>query len=182
MRGDGHVESSETAFVSVGRKRDARRMAFSAVAHQASALVRGRDRRGRLLLRADAFRGRGRLIIGEGSWIGPYTLISAHGASGMVPTLSIGKNCMIAHMCSIKTGTHEIDVNAPSVVGRNVAYDIAIGEGSWICASVTIIPGVTVGKKCICAAGAVVIRDVPDYTLVAGVPAVAKRNLRVEDC
>ena len=120
------------------------------------------------------------MIIGDGAWIGPYTLISTHDGSGMVPTLTIGKNCMIAHMCSIKTSTHEIDVdaNASSVASRNVAYDIAIGEGSWICASVTIIPGVKVGKKCICAAGAVVIRDVPDFTLVAGVPASVKHDLK----
>lgn len=122
--------------------------------------------------------GGGRLIIEDGAWIGRYTFISAHGGeSNPNPTIRIGKNVRIAHMCSIKTSAHEIDPNAPSIAGKTIAQDIVIGEGSWLCANVTIIPGVTVGKKCVCAAGAVVIRDVPDYTLVAGVPAVVKRNL-----
>ena len=123
--------------------------------------------------------GGGRLIIEDGAWIGRYAFIASHGGeSNPNPTIRIGKNVRIAHMCSIKTSAHEIDLNAPSVAGKTIAKDIVIGEGSWLCANVTIIPGVTVGRKCVCAAGAVVVRDVPDYALVAGVPAVVKRDLR----
>lgn len=117
------------------------------------------------------FEGGGRLVIEDGAWIGPYTLLSASGA-----TLRIGRNSWVAHMCSLKTKTHEVDPAGPSIAGHVKLADIIVGEGSWVCAMVTIIPGVTVGKKCICAAGAVVIRDVPSYSLVAGVPAVCKKK------
>ena len=50
---------------------------------------------------------------------------------------------------------------APIVTGKNV----------WIGSSVTIVPGVTIGDGAIVGAGSVVTKDVPPYTIVAGVPA-----------
>jgi acetyltransferase-like isoleucine patch superfamily enzyme len=52
-----------------------------------------------------------------------------------------------------------------------LGYDIHIGEGTWIASGVIIIGGVTVGHNAIVAAGAVVTRNVPDYAVVAGIPA-----------
>lgn len=48
---------------------------------------------------------------------------------------------------------------------------VRIGNDSWIGASVTILPGVKIGKMAIVGAGAVVTKDVPDFTVVVGVPA-----------
>ena len=48
---------------------------------------------------------------------------------------------------------------------------ICIGRGSWTGAHTTITKGVTIGRGVLCAAGSVVTRDVPDYTVVGGVPA-----------
>ena len=61
------------------------------------------------------------------------------------------------------------------------AKPIHIGSGSWICSSATICGGVTIGKNCIVAAGAVVNRDVPDDCIVAGVPAKVLRKLDEQD-
>lgn len=47
----------------------------------------------------------------------------------------------------------------------------SIGEKVWIGGNVTILPGVTIGNNVVVAAGAVVTKDVPDNTLVGGVPA-----------
>ncbi len=55
--------------------------------------------------------------------------------------------------------------------------DVVIEDDVWVCAGATILPGVTIGKGSIVAAGAVVTRDVPPGILVAGVPAVPKRKL-----
>ena len=48
---------------------------------------------------------------------------------------------------------------------------IAIGDGAWIGAGAMILPGVTVGTRSIVAAGSVVTKDVPAFTVVAGNPA-----------
>ena len=48
---------------------------------------------------------------------------------------------------------------------------IHVGEHSVIGCNVTVMPGVKIGKRCVIAAGSVVTKDVPDGTVVAGVPA-----------
>ena len=55
---------------------------------------------------------------------------------------------------------------------------IVIGDKVWIGANATVLPGVTIGKGAIVAAGAVVTRDVPPNTIVAGVPARVVREIR----
>lgn len=48
---------------------------------------------------------------------------------------------------------------------------ITVGEHSFIGYGVIIMPGVNIGKRCVVGAGAIVTRDVPDETVVAGIPA-----------
>lgn len=48
---------------------------------------------------------------------------------------------------------------------------IRVGERTFIGCNSTILPGVTIGKRCVIGAGSVVTKDVPDGTVVAGVPA-----------
>jgi acetyltransferase-like isoleucine patch superfamily enzyme len=57
------------------------------------------------------------------------------------------------------------------------AAPITIETNVWIGAAATVLPGVTVGAGSVVAAGAVVTRDVPPATLVAGVPARVVRRL-----
>lgn len=57
------------------------------------------------------------------------------------------------------------------------ASPITINEGCWICSGATICGGVTIGKNSIVAAGAVVNRDVPPGSIVAGVPAKVIRQI-----
>ena len=58
-----------------------------------------------------------------------------------------------------------------------VSDSIHIKKGVWIGANVVILKGVTIGEYAVIAAGSVVNRDVPAYSLVAGVPAEVKRKL-----
>ena len=58
---------------------------------------------------------------------------------------------------------------------------IRIGKNVWIGSNATILAGVTVGDGAIVAAGAVVARDVPENTIVGGVPAKIIRHLREEE-
>lgn len=47
---------------------------------------------------------------------------------------------------------------------------ILIKRGSWVAAGVSITANVTIGECCLICAGAVVTKDVPDYSIVAGIP------------
>ena len=52
-----------------------------------------------------------------------------------------------------------------------ISKQVIIGEGCWIGEKAIILPGVELGKRCIVAAGAVVTKSFPAYSLVGGVPA-----------
>lgn len=69
-----------------------------------------------------------------------------------------------AHLCA---GTHDLrDPTRPLL-----KPPIRIGDEAWICADAFIGPGVTVGRRAVVGARAVVVRDVEDETTVAGNPA-----------
>jgi UDP-2-acetamido-3-amino-2,3-dideoxy-glucuronate N-acetyltransferase len=66
-------------------------------------------------------------------------------------------------------------MNPRAFVERKTEYkETRIKKGATIGANATVICGVTLGKYCLIAAGAVVTRDVPDYALMVGVPAKQK--------
>lgn len=73
-------------------------------------------------------------------------------------------------------------VNHPMTPGGRrkhlgIAKPITVGNDVWMGGNVTVLPGVTIGNNVVIAAGAVVTRDVPDNSLVAGVPAKKIREL-----
>ena len=80
---------------------------------------------------------------------------------------------------SLLTVDHEIG-GGDKRCGKHDCRPIVIGDGAWLGARVTVLPGVTVGAGSVVAAGAVVTRDVPAHTLVAGVPARIMRALPME--
>lgn len=84
--------------------------------------------------------------------------------------LTIGDNVGISPEVVILAGTH--DVNDPLFADSPVGpYAVAIQDHVWIGTRAMIMPGVTVGRGAVVAAGAVVTKDVPPLTIVAGVPA-----------
>lgn len=113
----------------------------------------------------------GKIVVGDRTEIYQANIMMANGKSN----LTIGSDCQIAHMVSLKTSHHEIEPNNKCIAGREKFTDIVIGNGCWLCAGAIVIPGVSVGEKCVIAAGAVVTHDVPAYSFVAGVPAVVKK-------
>ena len=100
------------------------------------------------------------------------SLASANGSA----RVQIGNNCKIAHNVAIKATEHQIDPNGECIGGEIAFRDITISDGCWICAGAIITPGVTIGSHNVVGAGAVVIKDSPDYVLLAGVPATVKKH------
>lgn len=66
----------------------------------------------------------------------------------------------------------------PEIRHTLLTRPVVIRRNAWIGAGAMILPGVTVGENAIVAAGAVVTKDVPDNTVVAGVPAEIIRNIK----
>lgn len=110
--------------------------------------------------------GAGSLTIGDNTWIGYQCTLSV--SSNVV----IGKNVDIAPRVYIGTGTHTIDPDSDHIAASDISRDVEIGDGCWIGANATILPGVKIGEKCVVAAGAVVAKQFDEgKILIAGVPA-----------
>ena len=91
--------------------------------------------------------------------------------------IRIGKHTLIGPHCQFYTPQHPMDY-VERREEKETAYSITIGEDCWLGGNVVVCPGVTIGNRCIIAAGSVVTKDIPDDSLAAGVPAVVKRSLK----
>lgn len=91
--------------------------------------------------------------------------------------IRIGKHTLIGPHCQFYTPQHPMDY-VERREEKETAYPITIGEDCWLSGNVVVCPGVTIGNRCIIAAGSVVTKDIPDDSLAAGVPAVVKRSLK----
>jgi acetyltransferase-like isoleucine patch superfamily enzyme len=110
--------------------------------------------------------GWGRITIGDRVFINSGAIIFS------AVEVTIGNDVAIANEAYV------MDSDSHGIEGRPVKEEpVRIGDGTWIGARAIILPGVTIGRRCLIAAGAVVSRDVPDDTLVAGNPARVVRDL-----
>ena len=144
--------------------------------------------------------------IGESTNIGQYGVITCwekHQGDKYTPLIRIGNNCSIGEFCHI-TSTNSIIIGNGVLTGRRVTITdnshgeviakemnlppisrkiyskgpVVIEDNVWIGDKACIMAGVHIGKGAIIAANAVVTRDVPDYTLVGGVPAKVIKKLK----
>lgn len=110
--------------------------------------------------------------IGDNSGIG----VNAH----LHGTITIGDDVMMGAECIIYTRNHNTSsVDEPM---RNQGFleekPVVIGSDVWVGGRVIILPGVKIGKGSVIGAGSVVTKEVPEYTVVAGNPAVVKKYRR----
>lgn len=90
--------------------------------------------------------------------------------------VTFGDDVMLAPGVLISTASHPLDAKRRNK-GLETAKAITIGNSVWIGMGAKILDGVTIGDNAVIAAGALVNKDVPANTVVAGVPAVVIRHI-----
>lgn len=107
-----------------------------------------------------------KLIIGDGVGIAANAFIAVRGE------VIIGNNTIIGPNLKLHSENHVFtDLETPIRLQGATRKGVVIGEDCWIGSNVTILDGVKIGNKCVIAAGAVVNKDIPDYSIAGGVPA-----------
>ena len=114
--------------------------------------------------------GSGELSIGDDTWIGQNVLIAASGK------VQIGKNVDIAMLTFIGNGTHKLDFEGERCAGEGINLNVTIGNGCWLGARVTVLPGVEIDEMSMIGAGAVVTNKIPAKVVAVGIPAKILRH------
>jgi acetyltransferase-like isoleucine patch superfamily enzyme len=108
-----------------------------------------------------------KIVIGDG------TSAQFYFHCGAAKSIIIGENVLIAGNVYITDHDHKFDdlSRAPIDCSELIAKPVVIEDGAWLGEGCRILKGVTVGKRAVIGANAVVTKDVPAYTIVGGVPA-----------
>src|SRR6266581_21133 len=108
----------------------------------------------------------GSITIGHTSSINQYTVINGYGG------VEIGNSVLVAAFVSLFASNHNFaDPQVPIIEqGMSSRGGITIEDNVWIGTHATILDGVTIGSGSVVGAGTVVTKDVPPFSVVAGVP------------
>ncbi len=120
--------------------------------------------------------GMGDVIIGQNSLIGMANVI--------IGPIQIGNNVIFAQNIVASALNHEYrDINLPINQQKTITKPIIIEDDCWIAANAVITSGVTIGKHSVVAAGAVVTKSFPPYSIVAGNPAklIKQYNFEIKE-
>ena len=100
--------------------------------------------------------------LGEGTVVMPSVIVNSDAVIGKHCILNSA--CIVEHDCVVEDYVH---IAPRAVLGGRAK----VGEGTLVGIGAIVLPCVTVGRWCIVGAGAVVTQNVPDYSVIAGVPA-----------
>ena len=112
------------------------------------------------------------ISIGNECYIGDESLIDLYSKVTLEDQVTLAQRIIVLTHLNVGYKSHPLQKFFPKM-----SKPVIIKSGSVIGAGATILPGVTIGKKSFVAAGSVVTGDVPDNTLVAGVPAKKVRKI-----
>lgn len=112
------------------------------------------------------------LIIGDNVMLNQMSYIEAAGG------IEIGNNVAIAHSCTLVSSDHSWDNKlTPIQYNKNYLSKILIDDDVWLGCGVRVLRGVRIGTRVVVAAGAVVNRNLENFSLYAGVPCKKIRNI-----
>jgi acetyltransferase-like isoleucine patch superfamily enzyme len=141
--------------------------------------------------------GSGRLVVGPWCWLGDDTALRSHsgrvtigakvviGGGSTVNSyldVSIGDGALLAGGVHITDFDHRIDRTDIAIKDQGVVTSpVRIGADVWLGRGVTVLRGVDIGRGSVVGAHAVVTRDIPPYSVAAGVPARVIRSRRLDE-
>jgi acetyltransferase-like isoleucine patch superfamily enzyme len=109
--------------------------------------------------------------------IGDHTRVGIH--CTVIGPVCIGDHVNLAQGITVTALNHNYADSSRKIDEQGISTKpVVIGDDVWIGANAVILPGVTIGRHVVVAAGAVVTKDIPDYSLVAGIPAKVIKELR----
>jgi acetyltransferase-like isoleucine patch superfamily enzyme len=122
------------------------------------------------------------LQISDNVWVWHYSILDASNG------ISIGEGCQIGAWVGIFTHSSHIAIRLyggnsyiQTPINERMGYvtgSVEIGSHTFIGAKATIMPGIKIGKGCLIAAGTLVTKSVPDFSIVVGNPGVIKGDTR----
>lgn len=112
-----------------------------------------------------------KLTLGDNCWIDGGAKIYS------VDAITLGSNCVVSAGAFLCTASH--DVTSP--VFELCTAPIVLEDGVWVASNSIVLPGVSVGEGAVVAAGAVVTKDVQDWTIVGGNPAKVIGSRKIRD-
>ena len=108
--------------------------------------------------------------------IGDYTRIGIHNT--IIGPVTIGSHVNLAQGITVTALNHNFENTIKRIDLQGITTkQVIINDDVWIGANAVILPGVTIGRHAVVAAGAVVTTDVPENTVVGGVPAKIIKRL-----
>ncbi len=106
------------------------------------------------------------ITIGDRVGIRPYCTISAS------ESIEIADDVVLSAFTTVIDSDHTFDAGEPNVLWNpSRSAPVRIGRGTWVGERVAILRGSQIGRYCVVGANSVVRGEVPDYSVVAGVPA-----------
>lgn len=127
------------------------------------------------------------IIIKEGVYIGRNSILSCKNGTIIISkNVNIGFNCDIFSASKVKIGENTLIAAYSYIIGGGHNYErtdisiaeqekhshgIEVGKNCWIGAGASVLDNITIGNETIIGAGAVVTKDIPPYSIAAGIPA-----------
>jgi acetyltransferase-like isoleucine patch superfamily enzyme len=115
------------------------------------------------------------MVIGDDTFIGSGLEVIDITLANLI---TLGERVTIAPRSTIVVSSGPNNSKLKSIFPRRLG-EVIIEDDVWIGTGVIILPGITIGRMSVVGAGSVLTKDVPPYTIVGGVPAVAIKNVEV---
>jgi acetyltransferase-like isoleucine patch superfamily enzyme len=117
----------------------------------------------------------GDVIVGAGCWIGPWVMLDGSGGQ-----IEIGDGCTIGAGSHIYTHDNVLETVSGGTMDKRRG-SVSVAHHTYVGAKAVVLCGVTIGERAVIGASSVVTADVPDRSVVFGVPARVRGHVLIDE-